>query len=419
VTVTDSFNGLSRIFTDRDAERAALGLDVRARKRGSRWRTSCPLCGKRRRLSIGADGIGPGIKCFSGCDSVAILRELVRRGLLPDWSRRSTTDLAPIRQAIARECWLGTAGSIDYRVIWSMINLAEHLCRIELAAAVRDVALWAHVSTDTASTSLRRLAHKGFLKLVTPASVAHAAVYRLCVPEKTRGAGDSVLELHRGRAVTRSAAGFNHDVFRCRAVGPVRGRIYGLLVEPRSARVLRDWMGYRDARPVRGHLAKMMRLRLARRRDDGLYERGDADLDVLAVRLGVAGATGRQRTRIAAERILWRTTCDGFEQWMKLGELVDPETGELLAADYRPRKRATLREFRRAVLLYRTRNAENRVHEGGAQGSPDVVAPAGSSDSRLSDLEREIAGDDVSRINRVQIVGVKGWSTCRNMTDGY
>jgi hypothetical protein len=260
-----------------------------------------------------------------------------------------------LRRSIDHHPWIGTAGSNDLRVITAMANLAERVGRIELAAAVRDVALWAYVTTATASKSLHRLAQKGFLKLVAPASGEHAAVYRLCVPQQSRGATGSDLELHRGRALTRSAAGLSHDVFRCRALGPVRGRIYGLLVEPRSVCVLRDLMGYRDARSVRVHLGKMVRLRLVRRRDDGLYERGDANLDVLAVRFGVAGATERQRTRISAERTLWRSSCNSFEHWKETGDLTDPETGELIFSGYKARKGATMAELRWVVLWWRAR----------------------------------------------------------------
>jgi len=62
----------------------ALGLHPVSR---GIWRGGCPICGGSRRFQLKEGDRAPLVWCFGGCKPADILRELRRRGLLPDRER--------------------------------------------------------------------------------------------------------------------------------------------------------------------------------------------------------------------------------------------------------------------------------------------------------------------------------------------
>ena len=63
---------------------AALGLHPVGR---GVWRGACPICGGSKRFQLKDGDRAPLFWCFAGCRPADILRELRRRGLLPDRER--------------------------------------------------------------------------------------------------------------------------------------------------------------------------------------------------------------------------------------------------------------------------------------------------------------------------------------------
>jgi hypothetical protein len=163
-----------------------------------------------------------------------------------------------------------------------------------------------------------------------------------------------------GRAgSSRSVPSFDHDLFRRTGLGFAKGRIYSVLESPMKAGDIASALGYKDARNVRLHLAVLLKLGLVRHLDDGRYARGNADLDAMANRFGVFGASDRQRARHRLQSEHWGRWYEAFEDWKKTGQMADPDTGEIVATESIPHKGTPLRTFRRRVLLSRARRAND------------------------------------------------------------
>jgi hypothetical protein len=144
---------------------------------------------------------------------------------------------------------------------------------------------------------------------------------------------------------------FEHDLFRWgKGLGFAKGRVYSELTVPMTTQQLAQTFGYKNARNVRMHLRVLTRAGLVRRLADGRYERGNADLDAVAARLGVLGASDRQRERHRMEQANWWRWSRAFSHWLQTGEVTDPETAELLEVGALPSKYATIRAFRLRVL---------------------------------------------------------------------
>jgi hypothetical protein len=114
---------------------------------------------------------------------------------------------------------------------------------------------------------------------------------------------------------------------------------------------------YKYVRNVRIHLRELTNRGLVSRLTDGRFERGDRDLDELAQKLGVSGSNKRQRAAHAEEQSAFSRLCKAGEHWMRTGEVVDPESGAILASGSRLRKGANLSDFRRALLSARVSTA--------------------------------------------------------------
>jgi hypothetical protein len=117
-------------------------------------------------------------------------------------------------------------------------------------------------------------------------------------------------------------------------------------------------MDYKHTRNATLHLHVLTKESLIRRLSDGRYERTNVDLDAVAERHGVLGAQARQRARHCKERVHWKGWYSAFEHWRQTGEVVDPETGEILDSQEIPGKRVRMRTFRQRVLCIRARRLE-------------------------------------------------------------
>jgi predicted transcriptional regulator len=328
---------------------------------------------------------------------VAIIRELVHRGLLPNNFRESSMGLAlidEVRAATALITWKGSAATTDLKVLQALFKIMKQCGKAIFGASARDAGERARVDRGTASRSLRRLVRAGWLEKITPARGASAATWRLRIP--TDGADRDATIQHAGRAgdglsqidpcfsrgdragLSRSVPPFDHDLFRCgKGLGPTKGRIYSLLAEPMTAPEIANQFAYKHSRNATIHLQELAREGMVHRLDDGRYERKDVDLDAVAERRGVLGAQARQRARHGVEREKWRLWWEAFEHWRQTGEIIDPETAEMLEGQAIPGKRARMRAFRYRVLSIRARRVE--VREAPLQSASEPWDLAGGS----------------------------------------
>ncbi|MGD0075366.1 MAG: hypothetical protein ABSD31_13660 [Candidatus Binataceae bacterium] len=272
-----------------------------------------------------------------------------------------------VRVATQAVSWNGIAAITNLAVLQVLLEIAKQCCRVEFSASVRQIGERARVNASTVWKSLRRLVRAGWLIPITRARGARAATWSLRSP--TKGADRAATILHARKAgdhvwpvdpcftqgdragLSRSVPSFDHDLFRWRkGLGFAKGRIYSLLAVSRTASQIAKALGYKHPRNARLHLRVLMREGLLRRLDDGRYARGDANLDVLAARRGVLGAADKQRARHLVERRNWRRWSEAFERWRQTGEVVDPETGEVLEPRPTSHKGVTIRTFRQLVL---------------------------------------------------------------------
>jgi hypothetical protein len=311
---------------------------------------------------------------------VAIIRELVRLDLLPNYFRESSLAFAlvdEVRATTAAVSWKGIAAATDLKVLQSLFEIVRPCCKAVFDGSARQVGERARVDLVTASRSMRRLVAGGWLEQISRARGVRPATWRLRVPSDrtdrsatirhAEGAGNGLLKIDpcfaRGdRAdLIRSAPSFDHDLFRCgKGLGPIKGRIYSLLAVSMTPREIAKTLAYKYTRNVTLHLQVLAREGLVRRRDDGRYERSDVDLDAIAARLGVLGAREKQRARHRAERAEWCRWYNAFVHWRQTGEIIDPKTGEILEIQDIPGKRARMRAFRYRVLSIRARRVEVR-----------------------------------------------------------
>src|SRR5258708_2401193 len=145
-------------FSSEDVYRIARKLagDRRIPKNRNGWKTFCPLCrpeSRRRRprptLSVTARDGEILVYCHR-CrrPGVDIIRELVRRELLPNFSKKSSTSftlLQEIRIAISNAAWNGHAKTTELLVLEFLIEIVTNCRKVEFGASVLQVADGAHV----------------------------------------------------------------------------------------------------------------------------------------------------------------------------------------------------------------------------------------------------------------------------------
>jgi DNA-binding MarR family transcriptional regulator len=271
----------------------ALGDGHRISRNRDGWKTYCPLCesSSRRRkpratLSVTVrDGqiLVFCQRCHS--DRVAILRELVRRDLLPNNFRESSMALAlidEVRAATAAVIWKGIAAATDLKVLRALFEIIKQCCKSVFSASAREVGERARVDEGTASRSLLRLVRAGWLEQISRARGARAATWRLRIPtersdrdatiQHAERAGTGLLQIDpcftRGDRAgsSRSAPPFDHDLFRWgKGLGSTKGRIYSLLAVSMTAGEIAKALAYRYTRNVTLHLQVLAREGLVRR----------------------------------------------------------------------------------------------------------------------------------------------------------
>jgi hypothetical protein len=274
-----------------------------------------------------------------------------------------------VERALATASWNGVAATTDLAVLRFLIEVTRQSCKTEVGAAVRTVAEKARVAISTVSCSLRRLVAAGWVTRVTRAKGGSAAIWHIRVPKtwadrtqtlpSDREACDRLYVFDpRGpkgsRAdVCRPVPSFDHDLFRWRGLGKSKGRIYALLAVPLRTSQIASALHYRDAGNARVHLRVLVKKELVKRGADGCYARTDADLDALAAQLGVKGSSDRQKARHRVERESWRRWSQAFEHWRRTGQIIDPETGEMLESQEVPNRNVKMHTFRQRVLVIR------------------------------------------------------------------
>jgi hypothetical protein len=151
----------------------------------------CPLCdsGDRKARPTFSIAVRDGIPLFfchrCNGDGKVLIRELVRRDLLPNNFRESSTALAlidQVRAAIAAVTWNGTGAATDLKVLQALLEIIKLCRKVVFAASAREVGERAGVDRAAASCSLGRLVAAGWLEKVTSALRASAATWRLLIP---------------------------------------------------------------------------------------------------------------------------------------------------------------------------------------------------------------------------------------------
>lgn len=413
-------------FTRADVERIArqLAEGRRVSRNGNGRKTFCPFCeteNRRRRprptLSITARNGKPLFYCHR-CKrpGIEIIRRLVQRGMLHDSFQLSSRVLARIdevRGAAARTDWKGVGATNALKALGALCEIGQRCFKGVIAASEREVADLTDISAPTAGKALKRLARRGWLEQVERARGRNAATWRLRIPSSAPG-----IELsHSGRAEkasdrvkhfdpcstggrvapSRPAAPFRHDLFRSSkgGLGPVKGRVYAILVSPMPSKEIAGTLGLKYQRNAMLHVEVLVREGLVRRLPDSRYQRTAADLDEIADRRGVLGAGERQRERHHEDRQRWRRWCDSLDHYQKTGEVVAPDTGVLLERLPIPGQRPKMGAFRLVVSSYGL--SEIRESSGGGL-SPNSGSTNGRLTSTVATTRKGRAnGSDVER----------------------
>jgi predicted transcriptional regulator len=361
-----------------------LAAGRRILRNGDGRKSWCPCCtsrnkGRKKRptLSITSSNGRLLVYCHRcKTDGTSILKKLVALGLLADYSEHvgaSYMLIGSLREQARSRIWNSPGRHTDEAVLHAILDIATASAKIEVGLSVRQLALRVHLGEATVARSLHRLANEGWLKMSIVARGCNAAIWALARrPPADRPAtlqlavkGSDRLfqcdppsaEGDRNGAV-HSVPPFDHDLFRRgKGLGPAKGRIYALLKKPLTAQETAQCLGYKNARNVRGHLSDLVSEGLVKRVDGRQYERSGANLDTVAARHGVLGATHIASQRYKLQREDWTNWVNAFHHWLRTGELVDPTTGELLAIQHNPGKHLRMHTFRERLLAARAAGA--------------------------------------------------------------
>jgi predicted transcriptional regulator len=105
--------------------------------------------------------------------------------------------LKAVRRAAFSTAFPGAAGASEYVVLHGILALAGEVGRIDVDVSVRDAAVYANVSKDTAARAIHRLVQRGWFQQLRGAHALtrQAARYRLRAPTGAPPAPDSSLEV--------------------------------------------------------------------------------------------------------------------------------------------------------------------------------------------------------------------------------
>jgi hypothetical protein len=208
--------------------------------------------------------------------------------------------------------WAGRTGSYDQAAYISAAQIAYKAGRLEFTAACRDVAEQAKIGKDTASNALARLVNKyRLLELVKKWSGDCGNVYRLKADHAKLGHFLTVVDFRKCPSFAK------HDAFRKgrgkNGLGLAAGLVYQTLRDCESLTVdeLAKQIG-KDKRTIKRALAHMARLidrktgeiisMVASDAGGNTWRALDVDLDAVAIIVGTAGATKKQKQLHIKER---------------------------------------------------------------------------------------------------------------------
>jgi hypothetical protein len=196
--------------------------------------------------------------------------------------------------------WPGRTGSSDRSVFLAHTTLAHRSGQPTYHASSRDVAEIAGVERKTATRASRRLAKRGFIELVQPATFAYANRYRL--PEKTKLTPLTHMVLPR----VGSTSSFSlPDAFRQRGFGrPAFEVLTALGKGPLAAKEI-AWATGRHVQTVRKSLLRLRQFNCAEKLCGKWSGKpvSEINLDDLARSVGTSGARQQQKEKYRAERL--------------------------------------------------------------------------------------------------------------------
>jgi len=222
-------------------------------------------------------------------------------------ARRFSQEL--IEWAIS-EPWHGRTGPIDRDTFIAVAQIVYKAGRFEIAASCRDVALEAKIGRTAAANSLKRLVNiYKYLELIENSIGDCANIY--CFNLENAKLGHFLTT-----GVLRECPSFaNHDAFRKgkgkNGLGKSAGLVYQVLKnESLTLDELTERTG-RDRRTVNYALERMSKLidrktgeilPLVTCDENGLWHSNEVDLDLVALIVGTAGASERQKRLHEKER---------------------------------------------------------------------------------------------------------------------
>ena len=219
------------------------------------------------------------------------------------WVKANPSEVVALAQelrsiALTRP-WPGRSGSYDRAVYLAHLAIVERCAQQPHGASVRELAELAGTHWSTASKANHRLIDAGLLELAEPAKATYSAKYSLAGPKRNSQSHVGVDRL--------LPFGPAHDLFRWQGLNKSAQEVLTALSD-RGALTVKELVALtgRGRRTINRKLKAMFAEGLVEPLGGGVWCMvagfDPADLDDVAVRLGVAGIGERQRQRHAQER---------------------------------------------------------------------------------------------------------------------
>jgi biotin operon repressor len=224
--------------------------------------------------------------------------------------------VAAIREKIDRATDLillsagsGQTGATDYSVTAAHLTIARRIGSLTYGASDREVAQLAGVSRPTVIKAHRRLVKRGVLKRIRRPvfGATTASQWRIGLPSESVADITNPVLMGGVRLIGKA----DHttpgaDLWRRGGLGKSKCRVWSLLATPQTAAQLAPQLNIK-VRSVWDHLWALEEQGLCVRDHNGRWHRQrNVNFDVVAKRLGVAGAGARQRAFHQHEREVFR-----------------------------------------------------------------------------------------------------------------
>ncbi len=201
------------------------------------------------------------------------------------------------------KAWQGRTGTVDRLIYLAHANIAYKAGRLNYAAACRDLAEIAGVTSGTATNSTRRLCNVGLITLETKHIADSANIYKL-------GHLD-IVNHSLSTSIVRKWLSLSHDAFRYGGLGKSTGEVYvALQTSPASIDELVEITG-RHTKTIERALDRMSQLvdpltgeylPMVVSDDGETYHPLPVDLDRISHAVGTAGRGDQQKRDHAKER---------------------------------------------------------------------------------------------------------------------